>query len=537
MKKTKNSRSHGSDFLDACSLNLAYPLIENSILHIINLSIEEGTVPNAWKTQLVHPLYKKDDAMNGENYRPVSHITEISKLLEYAVHEQVYEHFSANNLFHSNHHGFIKDCSTSTALAQLYDLWLSSAEKKKITGTLLLDLSSAFDVVDHSIFLNKLKCYGFSSGALDWFASYLGNRQHIIQVGNKFSKPAQVGDYGIPQGSILGPLVFIIFGNDFPASSEEGEAVMYCDDDTENASGDDPEEVKEKIQREADRATDWAQDNKMICAGGKTKLLLIGTKQLKRAKLNGPDKIKIKVCGVDVEESESEKLLGLVINNNLTWSDYLHGEQWRTSNNFPGLIPQLSRRIGLLKRVVHLMPAQRFKLVVNGLFHSKLVYCLHVFGNVWGLTPNDETDRRYLAFTKLDNHRLQVLQNQSMRLLLGARKDEPTVKLLNETKSLSVHQLTAFSTLVSIQKVFHKQRPEYFFKKLEAARNNNGVQSTRQSDSLRLEGNLTLTRGGYLYRACTLWNNLPAEFKGVGKLRLPIRLITFTFRILVQKPI
>ena len=85
------------------------------------------------------------------------------------------------------------------------------------------------------------------------------------------------------------------------------------------------------------------------------------------------------------------------------------------------------------------MPAQRFKLVVNGLFHSKLVYCLYVFGNVWGLTPNDETDRRYLAFTKLDNHRLQVLQNQSMRLLLGARKDEPTVKLLNETKSLSVH--------------------------------------------------------------------------------------------------
>ena len=165
----------------------------------------------------------------------------------------------------------------------------------------------------------------------------------------KYSDPEDLGEHGVPQGSILGPLIFIIFNNDFPASSVEGVSVLYADDSTVNVSDDDPEKLKEKIQKEALRATEWATDNRMVCSGRKTKLLIIGTAQLKKSKLEDRDiSISIEVCGQTAKESKSEKLLGLIVNNQHSWKEYLYGEVWRQEGNAPGLIPQLSQRVGLL---------------------------------------------------------------------------------------------------------------------------------------------------------------------------------------------
>ena len=157
----------------------------------------------------------------------------------------------------------------------------------------------AFDIVDHRIFLRKLESYGFSVNSIKWFSSYLTSRQQTVQVETKFSEPEALGDYGVPQGSILGPLIFIIFSNDFPASSVEGEAVLYADDDTENVRDSDPTELENKIQREANRATEWVFDNKMVCAGDKTKLLVIGTSQLRKSKLANRPELKLKYVEIE----------------------------------------------------------------------------------------------------------------------------------------------------------------------------------------------------------------------------------------------
>ena len=522
MKALKSSRSHGRDFIDSSSLKLAFPIIELAVLHVVNLSISSNTLADTWKIQLVLPLHKKNDKLDGSNYRPVSHIIEVGKIIEKVVHEQVYEHFDTNKLFHKNHHGFLGNHSTATALLQLYDMWLMAAEDTELSAALLLDLSAAFDIVDHEILITKLKEYNFSQEACSWFESYLADRKQTVQVESKFSNPEAIGIHGVPQGSILGPLIFIIFCNDFPDSSEEGESILYADDDTNVVSSGDPDELEEKVQREADRAVDWVKDNRMVCAGNKTKLLVIGTSQLRRSKLEKVNRVlHVNVAGAVIEETKSEKLLGIIVNNDMTFKQHLYGEQWRANKeeNNRGLIPQLAQRIGILRKVVNLMPAHTFKSISQGLFDSKLLYCLQLFGNTWGTLQTNDTKRKFAAFTKADNQKLQVLQNQLMRMKTRLPAHTPTTQLTKAANQLSVHQLTAYTTLLTVHKTLARGQPVYFrdkfIPKYQGCSDDNmaAVVPRRQENTLRAESSLTISRGGFFFRGATMFNNLPVSLR------------------------
>ena len=431
--------------------------------------------------------------------------------MEYVVHEQVYGHFEENNLFHENHHGFLGHHSTATALIQLYDLWLEASEDKELSAALLLDLTAAFDVVDHEILLKKLEAYQFSDNSVSWFSSYLSERVQLVQVESKVGLPEDLGRFGVPQGSILGPLIFIIFNNDFPASSVEGTSVLFADDDTDNASDKEPEELQRKIQREANRSTSWVQDNRMACAGDKTKLLVIGTRKMRRSKLSDGNEeilLKVTVDGNEVHATHSEKLLGLIVNSEMTWKDYLYGEKWRNKDNFKGLLPQLSQRVGMLKRLVRIVPKKKFQTLSQGIFNSKLLYCLQVFSNVWGF-GFDDTTRRNVGFTKEDIRRLQVLQNKVCRLKTGLPNYIPTKTLLTVSKDLSVHQLSAYHTLLTVHKVKKNCKPKYIYNRLRTIQQDeDAVTARRQVNKVYVDQRNTLSRAGFMYRGGLLWNQL-----------------------------
>ena len=222
----------------------------------------------------------------------------------------------------------------------------------------------------------------------------------------------------------------------------------------------------------------------------------------------------VDVCGNLVKETRRERLLGLVVNSHLTWSDYLNGENWRQNDNFVGLIPQLNQRVGLLSNIAHLMPRSKFNLLCNGIFYSKLLYCLQVFSNVWTNHDLDEDTRRYTACTKSDMNKLQTLQNKIMRLKTGLGYDCSTKELTEKTGDLSVHQLSAYATLTSAHKIIITKQPEYLSSKLKL-RTKDELPSLpeRHENSLFIRANLTLVRSGFFYRSAALFNQLPLPLR------------------------
>ena len=220
--------------------------------------------------------------------------------------------------------------------------------------------------------------------------------------------------------------------------------------------------------------------------------------------------------GKTIVETKSEKLLGVVINNELTWKEHLYGEGWREeSQNAPGLIPQLSQRVRILRRLSKFVNTSRLKLFAEGMFYSKLSYCLPVFGNVFGLDGHKDTTTRYSSFTKKDNRRLQVLQNSIMILLTGSPRGTPTTTLLKNTSSLSVQQLVASQTLVMEHKVIHTARPAYLAARLKVKKEEDGRRVQAKSQGMLDAPNLKLTisKEDFIARGVKLFNILPPHIR------------------------
>ena len=210
LSNLKNSKSSGLDSIDTFILKLAGPNIIPALTHIINLSIGTQQFPSSWKIAKVIPLFKKDNPLNPKNYRPVAILPILSKILEKAVFIQIIDYLDYNQLIHPSHHGFRAAHSTTTGLIQMYDTWVQAMEHGEYTGACFLDLSAAFDIVDHPLLLEKLSLYGFSDDALNWVRSYLTGRSQRVYI-ESFLSTSQPVPTGVPQGSILPTALYYFY--------------------------------------------------------------------------------------------------------------------------------------------------------------------------------------------------------------------------------------------------------------------------------------------------------------------------------------
>ena len=240
-----------------------------ALTHIVNLSISLRQFPSYWKNAKIIPLHKKDDQLNPKNFRPVAILPVFSKVLERVVFNQIIEYLSSNNLLHPSHHAYRANHNTTTALIQMYDEWVTAYDDGELSGVCLLDMSAAFDIVDHSILLKKLELYGFEKNSLDWIQSYLTGRSQCVSINGSLSKLLPV-PIGVPQGSILGPVFYTLFTNELPevvhnhdqddhhagtvswppynlSCKSCGNICCFADDTTYSCSSTDPALLSEKL--------------------------------------------------------------------------------------------------------------------------------------------------------------------------------------------------------------------------------------------------------------------------------------------------
>jgi hypothetical protein len=208
----KNNKSPGLDQFNVRLLKLAGPFISNCLAHICNLSLSGSTFPDEWKKAKVTPIFKSGDKTDVGNFRPISVLPIVSKIIERAVYDQLYLYLTHEGLLSNAQSGFRANHSTSTTLLDAQDFVLKNMDDGFVTGVLFIDLKKAFDTVNHDILIKKLKKHGIDNSELLWFKSYLNNRSQTVSINATLSDFQSI-NIGIPQGSILGPLLFIIFVN------------------------------------------------------------------------------------------------------------------------------------------------------------------------------------------------------------------------------------------------------------------------------------------------------------------------------------
>ena len=225
----KSSKATGLDNINSRLLKDAAEIVAQPLTNIMNRSLKTGMVPYSWKEARVSPIFKSDSPINPSNFRPISILPVCMKLFERAVQNQLVSYLTDNNILCKEQSGFRKLHSTQTALLDITDYIYTNMDKGNLTGAVYIDLKKAFDCVDSETLLFKLECLGIKGNELEWFKNYLNNRRQCVQYEVKLSEKQHIA-YGVPQGSILGPILFILYVNDIISSVNSSKILLYADD-------------------------------------------------------------------------------------------------------------------------------------------------------------------------------------------------------------------------------------------------------------------------------------------------------------------
>ena len=303
MNNLKPKTSTGDDKFNAKIMKLSSAALIEPITILINQSLTTGIFPARYKMAKVMPLIKKPNNFNIVNFRPISLLCAISKVIEKCVFTQVYSYFEKHKLLYESQYGYRKQHSTETACLDLIDKIYQQLDNNQIPFCLFLNLSKAFNTLDHIILIAKLKYYGLDESAITWFQSYLCNRFQYVEVDGIKSEPRRVNT-GVPQGSILGPLLFIIYMNDINHASNIFQSILYADDTSLNStmsifSNGSHEPLSPKINAEINLIFEWLSANKLSLNVGKTKYMIFRYPQTPLSKI---PKLELSVNGVVIKK-------------------------------------------------------------------------------------------------------------------------------------------------------------------------------------------------------------------------------------------
>ena len=460
------------------------PDIIEPITYIVNLSLQSGIMPDLLKVAKVIPIFKKGDKMDPGCYRPISILPILGKIIENFANEQLTGYIENNEILSNQQYGFRKNNSTTYLMINLFDRIFDSKSKGYKPAILFLDVKKAFDTVTHEILIEKLRHYGLGGIVLQWFQSYLSTRYQCTKTGDLLSELTLV-ICGVPQGSVLGPILFSIYINDICNACKEAIPFLFADDGALFFN-----HIKRgefyNIKREFLNISRWFRANKLKLnisedkKKSKTKLLIFDTEATSCTidiKFGTSETVKIIEC-------KSKKYLGLMVDNKLKFD-----------NHIDYIRKKVCKRIGALYRSKSLLPLHYRKMFVNALMLPQFDYLDIIYGRA--------------GKTKL--FELDLLYRKVAKIALGVRKRESTLKVYHDMKWLPLHLRRQLHIATYMYKIINDIGPIKFSYKFQYISG-----GTRDGENCNLYLKKSKTHKEFNFLGAKCWNTIPNDVRVIN---------------------
>ena len=451
-------------------------LIAPTLTKLINSSFHRGIFPNSMKKARVTPIFKKGDSKLCSNYRPISSLPFLSKIYERLMANRIVSFFNKHSLFSEKQYGFLKGRSTQDALLNFAENIYDALNAKSFNISVLIDLKSAFDTVNHSILLSKLELYGIRGHPLNWFKSYLSDRKFSVSLSGS-SSPDKTVNIGIPQGSILGPLLFIIYNNELPKVSKVLSTTLFADDTNFSISSNSYDNLVYTLNEELDKIENWTVANRLTINTSKTELLMFTNRQFIFNDVN------VVLGGVSLEFSDHARFLGVIVDDKMSFKLHIQN-----------INEKVSKHAGILYRIRNNLPLFARMRYYNSFIMPYLTYnIIH-----WGNTNDTHLEPLFLT------------QKRIVRSIVGAQYLDSSTPLFHRLKILKLKDLFKFHAALDT------------YKKLK----NGHYDITHNINTRNIHlaqpkyHRLTRTQQSITFCGPTIWNSLPSYIQNTSTLPL-----------------
>ena len=440
----------------------------------INTAINNCCFPEMLKESYVTPIHKNKDTTQKVNYRPISVLQSIAKVFERIKFDQMYQYFA--NILSTLLSGFRKGYSTQHALVRVIESWKKCLDSSGIVGTILMDLSKAYDCIPYDLLIAKLSAYGFQRNALKLIYSYLTNRSQRVKVGSKNSTAQRIS-IGVPQGSVLGPLLFNIFINDIFLMELESEICNFADDTTLYSCSTSLDDATIRLENDLQKLLTWFTENGMRANPSKFQMMFLGHKRANKLCLN--------VNGQFILQNEEVKLLGVKIDRNLTFETHVKE-----------MCTKVNQKVSAFRRVRPYLGIQKSQVLFNSVVISNFTYCPLI----------------WVFCSKAANNKINKTHKRALRVLYD-EYESTFEQLLENSGTKTIHQRNLQFLMTEIYKTLNNLNPaymaEFFIKK-------NLPYNLRKKDLCKLPAAKSLMFGtsSLSFKGSLLWNTLRDNVKG-----------------------